>query len=170
MFFVCMVPFRIWSQKRLKLSQKVTNLCSICRLGNVTHMWTAPYGATIIVAMMIMTVMITIWLNCRRAPRRTCRCRWTRRAAGSPRTPWWPGRACRSAGALWPPACFRTPRPGGGVKQIQAVKRHKSRWRYKTNPLPLVCGPLKDVQHLHGLLLAALLRAEQVLPAPLGTL
>ena len=45
MFFVCMVPFRIWSQKRLKLSQKVTNLCSICRLGNVTHMYYCQTGA-----------------------------------------------------------------------------------------------------------------------------
>ena len=35
--FVCMVPIWIWSQKWLKLSQKVTNLCSLCRLGNVTH-------------------------------------------------------------------------------------------------------------------------------------
>ena len=38
MFSVCMVPFWIWSQKWLKLSQKVTNLCSICRLENVSHM------------------------------------------------------------------------------------------------------------------------------------
>ena len=28
----------IWSQKWLKLSQKVTNFCSVCRLGNVSHM------------------------------------------------------------------------------------------------------------------------------------
>ena len=37
MFFVFMVPFRIWSQKWFKLPPKVTNFFSICRLGNFTH-------------------------------------------------------------------------------------------------------------------------------------
>ena len=39
--FVFIVAFLILSQKRLKLSQKVTNFFSVCRLGNDTHthMW-----------------------------------------------------------------------------------------------------------------------------------
>ena len=36
-------PFWIWSKKCLELSQKVTNLRSICRLGNVTHMYICTY-------------------------------------------------------------------------------------------------------------------------------